>query len=91
MTVGTLRSVMGKTEYYDWLRYFKYKTPDSLEIQMAVLTAMVAQGLGSKKVTAEDFIIHKEYGAAVGEASTPHEMSSDEVQSFFGMIATPME
>ena len=89
MPVIMLRSMIDKTEYYDWLRYFKYKSPDSLELQMAVLTAMVAQGLGSKNATAEDFIIHKKYGAT--EEETPHEMDANEVGSFFGMLSTPME
>ena len=88
MPVVLLRAVMSKTEFYDWLRYFKYKQPDAPEIQMAVLTAMVAQGLGSKKANAEDFIIHKLKPKAEDE---PHEMASEDVASFFGMLSTPME
>ena len=72
-----------------WLSYYRFKRPDAQEIQMAVLTAMVAGGLGVKDVTYENFLVHK-----IDEGKPKEDVGSvmrmDEVQSFFGGIAEPM-
>ena len=58
---------------------------------MAVLTAMVSQGLGAKNTTAEDFIVSKEYKLQKATEDDMQTMKSEDVQSFFSMLSTPME
>ena len=93
MPVVVLKNTITKTEYLKWLSYHKYKAPDPTEIQLAVISAMIAQGLGSKDSTAEDFLLHKRkvQEAREAEANDTPEMNPNEVESFFGMLSTPME
>ena len=59
MPVSELNTRLTKKEYHQWIAYFNQKQPDVQEMQMAILTSMVAQGLGSKKAQMNDFLIHK--------------------------------
>ena len=78
------------SEYLEWLSYFKYKEPDSLEIQLATLSHLVAIGLGSKDSKVEDFIIHKPENDIIQQenASTGIEQ---QITSVFSGIAVLMD
>ena len=66
-----------------WLSYFRYDEPDVQEMQLAVLSTLVSNGLGGKaKVT--DFLIRKPDNPTV---SIGKEMSPDAVKSVFSGIA----
>ncbi len=82
--VSVLTTVLTKAEYFKWLSYIQYKQPDSLEMQIAVLTAMTHAAAGGKDSTYEDFLIHKR------DLSTtqPKEMNPVDVGAFFGNLAT---
>jgi hypothetical protein len=90
-----LKSVMSRTEYMKWMAYKIHKQPDTMEVQMATLTAMVAGGLGVKNVSADDYLVNKPPKADVNNSMRSSEnsdvMSGEEVQAFFGMIAEPMK
>ena len=77
-------------EYINWLRYFKFQEPDSLEIQLATLSHLVAIGLGSKDSKIEDFIIHKPENDIIQQenASTGIEQ---QITSVFSGIAVLMD
>ena len=66
---------MTKSESLKWLSFFYHKEPEPLEVQIAVLSAMVANGLGAKKAKAEDFII----SPVKKKKDTPKEMPAQEV------------
>ena len=66
-----------------WLSYFRYDEPDIQEMQMAVLSAMVSNGLGGKaKVT--DFLMRKPEKETVSGTNV---MSEDAVRSVFSGVA----
>jgi len=71
-----------------------HKEPDETEIQLANLTLMVAQGLGSKNSKFEDFLVNKpkKKPSKKTEVTTPDGvLSQNEVMSVFAGIATPMD
>ncbi len=76
--------VLTKREYHQWLAYFKYKQPDETEIQLALIAAIISQGLGNKKAKMTDFIINKK------DADKPSStiMSENEVRAVFAGLAT---
>jgi hypothetical protein len=76
-----------------WMSYKIHQNPDSLEMQIASLSALVAGGLGVKDASAEDFLIHKPHQnkPMVNDDEELPVMSISEVQSFFGVLAEPME
>jgi hypothetical protein len=87
-----LRHVISQKEFHMWLRYFANKDPDETEIQLANLTLMVAQGLGSKKAKFEDFLINKPTKKEATKAKTPDGiLSQNEVMSVFAGIAIPLD
>ncbi len=67
-----------------WLSYYKHKRPSTTELQLARLTLLVAQGLGSKTAKFEDFLVNNHKPKA-------KEMSADQVQAVFSGVATPMK
>ena len=54
-----MKSVLTVEEYQKWVSYFTYQEPDVPEIQMAVLSNMVAAGLGAKKTKIDNFLVRK--------------------------------
>ena len=105
MSVATMRNTLSNKEFYGWLAYFEEPTPDIPEIQMATMSLLVAQGLGSKDAKHTDFLIRKpelKIGSNkpfLAEDTTSKEsqrpangtMSQNEVMSIFAGMATPLE
>ena len=83
MPVWGMKQLLTTKEFNDWVEYLYTKGPDVQEIQMAVLSNMVAQGLGSKKSKVDDFIISKQKP----QKQTTNVMSADEVSSVFGGLS----
>ena len=78
-----MKSSLTRSEYMKWLSYYKYKSPDINEIQMAILMSITARQAGSKDSKADDFILS--YVADTKPAS--QEMDATEVGNFFaGML-----
>jgi len=61
-TVADLHEKLTYKEFQGWVSYLNSKGPDVSEIQLAVLTNLVASGLGSKKSKVTDFILSKTDG-----------------------------
>ncbi len=80
-----MRQVLSRTEYMQWLAYFKYKQPDIQELQMAVLSTIVVNAVSSKsKAKVDDFIISHKHVPKVKKQG----MSESEVRSSFAGFAT---
>ena len=73
-------------EFYGWISYFNHKTPDETELQLAVISTIIAQGLGDKKAKVEKFIINK---AKKTEKKTISDtiMSASEIKAAFMGVA----
>ena len=56
-TVADLHDKMTYKEFEGWVSYLNYKGPDVAEVQMAVLSNLVASGLGAKKSKVNDFLV----------------------------------
>ncbi len=97
MPVAVMKAVLTRSEFLKWLSYFKDKPADIPEVQMAILTSMVAAAMGNKKVKADDFMITKDKPKKIIVTDDPvstieaNSMPSNEVKSFFGAMATPMK
>ena len=74
---------MSQREFYGWLDYLNDKGPDVQELQLAVLSNMVASGLGSKKSKVSDFIITKQRQ----QISSTGVMDEKTVRSTFSALA----
>lgn len=84
MPVWVMKQMLPPSEFRGWLKYIANKQPDVNEMQMAVLTAMVAQGLGSKNASYKDFLIRKQ--ETRGQKNNI--MSAGEVKSIFSGLAS---
>jgi hypothetical protein len=95
MSVAKLRMTISPREFAGWMVFFRDQDPDIPEIQMATLSLMVAQGLGSKKAKHDDYLIRKptlleKKGPTV--AHTPDGvLTQNEVMSVFAGIAIPLD
>ena len=85
MPVTVMRQVLTHAEFTKWLAYFKYKQPDVTEIQLAVLSTIVASAAGNKDVKVKDFLISNKSG------EPPKPISSNEIKSIFGAMAVKKE
>ena len=56
-TVAALHEKMTYKEFEGWVSYLNTKGPDVNEVQMAVLSNLVASGLGSKNSKVDNFLI----------------------------------
>ena len=65
-----------------WVVFKHTRDPEPLELQIAVLSAMVASGLGAKNVNAEDYLINK----PKHRESKSKVMSADEVRGIFSAM-----
>ena len=88
MGVVQMKQSMTSQEFHGWMIYLSNKQPDAHEIQLAVLTSMVGNAMGSKRPPT-DFIIHKERKSNK-EASTDV-MGQTSVMAAFAGIAVPMD
>ncbi len=88
MPVEMMKSILTETDYQKWVSYYQYKQPEVQEIQLAVLSSMVSNGLGGK-ATVDDFLLSKQSSRM--EDKTPKVMSVDEVRGAFAGFAHPME
>jgi len=79
-----LKTIMPVSEYNKWLIFLKDDEPDVTEIQLAVLSTLVSNGLGGK-AKVSDFILRK------SEKKTPtggHTgVTENEVRGALGMFA----
>ncbi len=76
---------MPLSEYYRWMSYFRYEEPDVEEMQLAVLSTLVSNGLGGKSKV-KDFLIrqHQETTQTTGKQQG---MSSEDVKRAFMGVA----
>ncbi len=88
MPVDVMKSVLTAVDYQKWVSYYQYKQPEITEIQLAVLSSMVSNGLGGK-AKVEDFLLSKQDSRM--EDKTPQVMTENEVRSVFSGFATLME
>ena len=58
MPVFALKTIMPSSEYKKWLIFLQEDEPDVTEIQLAVLSTLVSNGLGGK-AKVDDFILRK--------------------------------
>ncbi len=58
MPVSLMKAIITPSEFLNWVTYLNTIEPDVQEIQMAILSLQVAQGLGSKSSKLEDFLIN---------------------------------
>ena len=56
-TVADLHEKITYKEFQGWVSYLNSKGPDVTEVQLAVLSNLVASGLGSKNSKVTDFIL----------------------------------
>ena len=56
-TVANLHNQMSYKEFEGWVSYLNTKGPNVAEVQMAVLSNLVASGLGSKNSKVDDFLV----------------------------------
>jgi len=79
-----LKTIMPVSEYNKWLIFLKDNEPDVTEIQLAVLSTLVSNGLGGKAKVA-DFIIRKSDKKI---PTNEHKgVSENEVRGALGMFA----
>jgi len=86
-----MRNVLSKNEYHEWVRFFATKIPDETEIQLAHLSLMVAQGLGAKNASLDDFLINKIKSEKITENDDGGVLTQTDVMSVFAGMAVPME
>lgn len=79
---------MTTREFIGWQLYFKNKGPDIQEIQLAVLSTIVSNGLGGKRKVG-DFLITNEREKHIPKNQKG--MSETSVRAAFAGIATPMK
>ena len=88
MPVSVMKAVITRNEFDKWMIYLQNKQPEIQEIQLAVLSTLVANGLGSKSKV-HDFLISK---PEKNTADTPTAgMDAASVRSAFSGIAVPMK
>ena len=79
MTVAVMKLSLTRAEYFKWISYYQNKNPEIQEIQLAVISSMIARGLGSKDSSADDFIISK-----MSKNTSPDTpMDTEAVSNFF--------
>ena len=88
MPVEIMKSVLTQVDYQKWVSYFQYKQPDIQEIQLAVLSTLVSNGLGGK-AKVDDFLLSKQDSRM--EDKAPKAMTEEEVRGAFAGFAIPME
>ena len=105
MSVATMRNTISNKEFYGWLAYFEEPVPDIPEIQMASMSLLVAQGLGSKDAKHSDFLVRKpetktgsnkpflaeDTSSQASKRPDNGTLSQNEVMSVFAGMATPLE
>jgi len=79
------------TEYIGWMKYFSNKPPDIPEVQLAIISTLIANAMGSKKkAKVDDFIISKQISKK--DKRGPLEpMPENEVRSTFAGISVRMD
>ncbi len=88
MPVFMMRQIMPMDEYKDWLSYFFYKEAEVTEVQLAVLSTMVSNGLGGKGKVDDFLITDKMQKAALPKKKTSQGMGSEDVRAAFGGMFT---
>ncbi len=58
MPVSVMKLTLSQNEYKKWILYLQHKQPEITEIQLAVLSTLVSNGLGSKSKV-DEFILSK--------------------------------
>jgi hypothetical protein len=81
MPVFAMKSILPVSEYNKWLIFLQDDEPDVTEIQLAVLTTMVSNGLGGKGKV-KDFIIRKPK-----VEKKPQGVGENEVRGALGLFA----
>ena len=83
---------MTKMEFDGWMVYLMNKGPTVDEIQMAVLSSLVSNGLGSKR-TVDDFLITKKATKKTKTEDVTEGVGMDKqaVRAAFAGVAVPMK
>lgn len=92
MPVVKMKTVMTQSEFNGWMMYLNTKRPEVTEIQLAVLSSLVSNGLGSKR-SVTDFIISKNETAKASTAKQHDDgtLTPIAVQASFAGVAIPMK
>jgi hypothetical protein len=93
MPVSAMKTVLTRAEFNKWVAFYKFKQPDETEIQLAILSLIVSQGLGNKKAKLDDFLINKQTTTKKAVNTEKYKdtdldvMTGEAVKSVFGMVA----
>jgi len=79
-TVNELENSMDKEELFKWSLYFKQEKPDVNELQMSVLSNMIARYMGSKNSKHTDYLIRHQ------EPVKTKAISNDAIKNIFSAI-----
>ena len=78
-------------EYYGWMKYFANKPPDIPEVQLAIISTLIANAMGSKKkAKVADFIISKQMSQK-DKRGLLEPMPENEIRSTFAGISVRMD
>ena len=86
-----MRAIMPVSEYRGWLLYLNNKQPDETEIQLAVLSNLVASGLGSKKSKVDNFLLNKPKQRAIQNTDPTKGMGTLDIKAAFSGLAVQMK
>jgi len=87
MPVYVMKASLPYSEYVNWMRYFKFEHPDAHEIQLAVISHIIASGLGNKKSKFDNYLVRN----PVKQKHKEHKvMSPTQVQAAFSSISKKM-
>ncbi len=78
-----MKAMLTPNEYYKWVSYLSHKKPEVTEIQLAVLSTLVSNGLGGKAAV-KDFLI-SDSGPKIQNTGG---MSNDQVKAAFSGVTT---
>ncbi len=84
MPVFYMKALMPDEEYYQWMRYLRYKKPSINEIQLANIATLIISAVGGKSKVS-DFIISDT------QTATPKKVEKDAAYNSFAAIATPFQ
>ncbi len=87
--VRVMRQMLTSTEYMGWVQYFEHKPPDIPEVQLAIISTLIANAMGSKrKSKVSDFIISKQVEK---QERKLRPMEDNEIRSTFATVSVRMD
>lgn len=83
LPVSAMKSVVSVSEFNKWVKYFAQKPPDINEIQTAVLSTLVSNGLGGK-AKVDNFILSGKNGKV--KKKDPNQVANEFKSAFRSML-----